>query len=944
MLSKILLFIVFTGYHSLSAQRVDISDIPLGNWNIQHYTIHDGLKQMQVNDVFVASDGKVWLATRAGVCTFNGESFDRFEDIESRPHHALGIDQYADGTIIIDSGRYLYFYKNGVFEKVKVPDSFRPNYLSRMVIDWNDALWLQWEEEVIIYDKPNFLSPEEYLNDRRFENLTSFSMDHADKEIYACTKNYIVKYKNATFDTVYTYHKKAHELDLPEKKTFVNFRLDINTRHQYDQAPGINCVSQTPDGEHFLYLDYRNEEVTQYGFGESSIDTSLMKELPYSMALAHREELILNHNGSIVKLLSNIGQSYNHFLSITEREGTYYVGTDKGFLVIQESDFTHYPEKQFPYTWSVFEDEKNVLHIGSWGNGVKQLDGSSISFMSKLPPAYLRMTDRTYYHPSRSYNNTKIIPYLGGLMEMRDGQLFHKHPKKREGTHSVLYTEVDTVRDHRIILAVCPGIEILDKDYNLITKIDTGLIEHRCILNIQVDKKGHYWFGSTTGISRYDPETDHIKNYDFTVSEKPQSGATCALIDQKGTLWIGGKNGVSYYDRDMDTFVYVDALRHHNVSSIIQSTADKYFLGTLDGLVMVDLDQLKKNGVHRSKLFGPKEGFRGIQCGQNGFFEDSKGLIWITTTTDLISFNPNDLTYDMTIPKVSITKINGNRIDSTQTTKTSKNAEEIIIEFEPISTTSSSPLVYSYNINDGPWSTWNKSTQARLPELASGKYVINVKAKPHNTDIESKISSATFSVSNSLTNEPYFNKVLLGATLLALMSAFLFYKNQRLQRQLNRVLENKNIKLKSEKEELNAKKNELQTEKTELIFEKSELVALNKSLQQKLARTPNPQKKEMSITSMNKHYVLDYSDVFYIKAEDPGIRIFATHSSLWSEQKLKHIKQQLGYPFVQIFRSTLVNINKIDWVNSDKVRLHNGTELKMSRTYKKEIQDIVKQV
>ncbi len=942
MLEKVLLFFVFIGYNSLFAQKVQISDIPIDNWNIQHYTIHDGLKQMQVNDVFVASDGKVWLATRAGVCTFNGESFDRFEDIESRPDYAIGIDQYRDGTIIIDCGRYLYFYKNGDFEKVKVPDSFKHNYLSRMVIDWNDAIWLQWGEEVIIYHNLNFLSPKEYLNEARFENLTNYSMDHTDQEIYASTENYIVKYKNATFDTVYTYLKKANQQNLPKNKTFIVFRLDINTKHQYDHTPGINCVSQTPDGEHFLYLDYRTEEVTQYGYGESSIDTSIMKGLPYSMALANREDLILNHKGRIVKLLSDISKSYNHFLSITERASTYYVGTDKGFLVIKESEFIHYPEEEFPYAWSVFEDENQKIHVGSWGNGIRTINGDNVPFVSKLPPGNLRITDRTYYHPSPYENNKTIIPYLGGLMEMKDNQLHHRYPKARRGTHSVLYTEVDTARDRRLVIAVCPGIEILDKDYNLLTKIDRGLIEHRCILNIQIDDNGHYWLGSTTGISRYEPETERIKNYDFTKSNQPQSGATCSLIDKEGTLWIGGKKGVSYYDKDKDTFVYIKVLSQYNVSSIIQGSADKYFLGTLDGIVMVDLNLLKKDGVYRSRLFGLKEGFRGIQCGQNGFYEDSKGHIWITTTTNLISFDPNDLSYDMTTPRVSITKINHSRVDSSHTIRASKNAEEIIVEFEPISSVSSSPLVYSYSINDGPWSSWNKSAQARLMKLASGEYVVNVKAKILNTDIESQINSASFSVNNSLTREPYFDKMLLGATLLAILSAFLFYKNQRLQMKLNKALESKNIKLTSEKEELTVKTSELETEKTELIFEKSELVALNESLQEKLARTPIPQKKEISITSMNKHYVLDYSDLYYIKAEDPGIRIHLKDNSLWTERKLKHIKEQLGYPFVQIFRSTLVNINQIEWVNSDKVRLDNGVELKMGRTYKKEIQNIVK--
>jgi len=93
---------------------------------------------------------------------------------------------------------------------------------------------------------------------------------------------------------------------------------------------------------------------------------------------------------------------------------------------------------------------------------------------------------------------------------------------------------------------------------------------------------------------------------------------------------------------------------------------------------------------------------------------------------------------------------------------------------------------------------------------------------------------------------------------------------------------------------------------------------------------------------MNREHILNTSELYYIKAEDPGVRIYTSSGSLWSDQKLKHIKEELGYPFVQIFRSTVINIDHVEWVNSDKVKLKNGVELKMSRTFKKEIQDIIK--
>jgi len=41
--------------------------------------------------------------------------------------------------------------------------------------------------------------------------------------------------------------------------------------------------------------------------------------------------------------------------------------------------------------------------------------------------------------------------------------------------------------------------------------------------------------------------------------------------------------------------------------------------------------------------------------------------------------------------------------------------------------------------------------------------------------------------------------------------------------------------------------------------------------------------------------------------------------------------------FLKIYRSTLINISFLEWVNHATLRLKNGTELKISRIYKEAI-------
>lgn len=127
----------------------------------------------------------------------------------------------------------------------------------------------------------------------------------------------------------------------------------------------------------------------------------------------------------------------------------------------------------------------------------------------------------------------------------------------------------------------------------------------------------------------------------------------------------------------------------------------------------------------------------------------------------------------------------------------------------------------------------------------------------------------------------------------------------------------------------------------ELIFEKRELIELNDSLKLKIAKKGPVISREakditLQLKSHDKTYKITVNDIYYVIAEDNGIRVFLSDKSIWSDLKLKAIIERLnGDIFVQIFRSTLVNIEKLEWVNHSSLRLIDGTELKIGRTFKK---------
>ena len=126
-------------------------------------------------------------------------------------------------------------------------------------------------------------------------------------------------------------------------------------------------------------------------------------------------------------------------------------------------------------------------------------------------------------------------------------------------------------------------------------------------------------------------------------------------------------------------------------------------------------------------------------------------------------------------------------------------------------------------------------------------------------------------------------------------------------------------------------------QKEELVFEKSELEKLNRVLKGKLEQRAKSVKK-LEIKGAGKLILIEPGNIHYAVAESNGTRIYAKDKTFWSDEKFRDLLDQLPQSsFSQIFRSTVVNIDHVDYIKSNNLMLKSGEELKISRTYKRNI-------
>lgn len=129
----------------------------------------------------------------------------------------------------------------------------------------------------------------------------------------------------------------------------------------------------------------------------------------------------------------------------------------------------------------------------------------------------------------------------------------------------------------------------------------------------------------------------------------------------------------------------------------------------------------------------------------------------------------------------------------------------------------------------------------------------------------------------------------------------------------------------------------------DLIFQNQELNQINQQLEQRNASLSVKARKDIAAPTIqyeshNNIVKIETSRVKYLKAELQGVRVYYDDLSNWTDMPLKIMNDQLPKDqFLLIYRGVMVNINHVERVKSTSLKLKDGTELKIGRTYSNKV-------
>jgi ligand-binding sensor domain-containing protein len=766
MLKRILvLFIVFmVGVHA-GAQRSPILH------SYRQYTLHDGLSQMQIMKIMQDSRGTIWIGTKAGLNCYNGEKFTSY----TAQKNGLADDYICDitednsgriwastetGIFYIDGEKLVHFKCDSVSAAHLSPDNDRKVwFVAADNIRKNHFGYIE-DEKLVFLDSG--------LPTHRFTPLLDISANEG--AIVFSMDSVLYRYENNSSKEVFRNGVVIDFIPNSNKKCFFPDSEDLkNFDLKAFQDGKIESIAKVRDGK---YLEKPILKDSLF-FVSNMLTKSYIGLMPENVLYDFTEGVFPN-------------------ALLLDDEGYVWVGSEEGLYQLFDNGFTTYNKEYLPQVWAVTEDLKGDLWFSSFHFGLFKMDNGEfrrIPDLERMNAAYF------YFHPTVDKRGKLYFPNAYGLLTV-EGNKFHQ-------TSDSLYLTTFYDKENDILWGGSRKQAVaFDASGRKIRTIGEkeGLNVGYNVLVISKDSSGQFWFGGGKGVACYNWETGKLKKYN---PGNKNYGIVTILNDFKGRTWLGSDMGLFWYDNQKDTLLQLECEELSGAVNLLTAIEQKWLVISQPyGIYLMDLQEYYGTGSIRLYLFNEKNGFLGVEPGQDGAFRDSQGKIWMTTSTELVVLDPQKLRLGQNRLSVRLVKCNEKRLPfHFSNIELQPNQNSATITFEVIGFNRPNPVQYSWKLGkDSIWSAWQQEDYAVISGLQDGQTRLMVRAMVKGLPMSApSVVQTDLIVRMAVYRQPWFFPALfafitllgilsLGFTLLRMKKASLdakLFQMQAIQSQMN---------------------------------------------------------------------------------------------------------------------------------------------------------------
>lgn len=755
------------------------------------YTTRDGLAQMQCMAVLKDSRGYVWIGTKNGLSKFDGEHFENFTQHDGLlKNYIQSLVEDSKGYIWINNVIGLTRFDGTTFTPYPFPD--------KRMQAFGGTFWLDADGNPIIEvgdgqtNKILKLKKGNYIPvpgcETKSGGFLSYDRQH---DCY-----YLQTSQKEGINSQLWYVQNGRRVGWLRTGPNVawgfqgTLRNGIPVLYAHDQH---NAALRT-------YFTLEQDSLIPF-FRTDGQRMTVLRTLPVPALVMHSGHyyLLIANTTLLTRLPLPDTQLWQYHFDA----GGLWCATEKGVFRIWLNGFRFFSEADVPYCWNVVEDRNKTMWFSNYQSPLLTWNGQQLSRMKGYESLFFKNEhsepDNWYYHSIRDKYGSLWLSNIEGAIRY-DGQQFRLITDPQNVTTMCLLEDPE----RNLILKGGENqvLFIDNKPPFRYTRFDqtNGFNDpNELVLAIEKDSQGFYWVGGRN-LTRYDYNRRKATYYTFENGKFPAKGVYSLCLDNRKTVWVASAKGLLRYDVKQDRFRMV--LNDSLVTSVMlvgEFDKDHLLFGDMHNLYVMDLLVYYQTGQVRVKAFNHHNGFMGLEPGQNGYYRDSRGRIWITSGTVLSQLNPQEIDLRPTPLRLFITKAGQQRIPfvrSPSIITLPKDENTVSFTVETLGDDKPFFAEYSYKV-DGyldQWSPWQRQNLITLTNLPGGTHTLRVRTHTSNLMNEQPAeTSLRFQVSIPFWRSPDFYKYafLLGFLLIGATGYFYFRSRQnalRLQQQDQQLL------------------------------------------------------------------------------------------------------------------------------------------------------------
>ncbi len=701
-------------------------------YNFINYSIQDGLAQSQVRAICQDSNGYLWIGTLGGLSKFDGIHFENFS----------------------------------------TNDGLLDNQVNSIYNDSQGNLWFGTNGGVTCYNGYEFVN-HEFKEELSENSVLSITEDKWGNIWFATDGGGLVYYKNKSLN-YFTLPASGNNNYIRNIDTDKNGKLWLATRGgvlSLDQDLGIKNEIPNVNATHILIEDDKiwcstfgdgvlileEDSCTKMNYTDGLISShirSFLKRSDGSYWFVSKNGISKYDKGEFKNFTTSDGLKDNNIKCVMEDvEGNLFFGADGGGLIkFTNEDFVSYTQNDIiksNVVMSIAQDQNNNIWLATYG------DGAGV-FTSKGYYLYREeegLGNNTVWCSVVSKKPSVWMGTSNGISEF-DGQKFTTYDE-RHGLNAKKVYALEEDNNGDIWIGTKEGISIL----NRATKEISNLGVARNIRTIFIENEKQFWFCSSDGLVKYNPQTEKFKIY----TEKdglPDRSVMNIIKDKQGKYWVGTTNGLTVYDKNRFTNIQVPGnFSSNNINFLELDKYDNLWIGTNYGLYKLNIKGKTQFSVTDFIRYSNLDGLKSLECNQNASFIDNENNLWFGTSYGLVKHQLSDKKVAVSLPKVQLRdirlffeKTEFKAYSDGQITKTKLpknlilpyNKNHLTFDFVGIHHTSPDKVKYRFKLDgfDEDWQPLTTSNFVTYSNIPSGNFTFMLSA---TTDLKSWSKPIKFS-------------------------------------------------------------------------------------------------------------------------------------------------------------------------------------------------------